>query len=64
MYVIICSSCSKEYIEKSFDKLKRDSVFTENTFDNLNMTEQKLKEIYAPVKGEYLIFYFLQNDKN
>ena len=37
IYVIICSSCSKEYIVQTGDSLKRDLKLTDSTFDNLNM---------------------------
>ena len=34
IYAIVCSGCNKEYIGQT---LKRDLVFTESTFNNLNM---------------------------
>ena len=37
IYVIICNSCSKEYIVQTGDSLKRDLKRTDSTFDNLNM---------------------------
>ena len=37
IYVIICSGCNNEYIGQTGEQIKRDLVFTDSTFDNLNM---------------------------
>ena len=58
IYVIIASGCNiKNILDKPEDSLKRDSVFTDSTFNSLNMTKSKSKDIYAHLQREYLKFF-------
>ena len=58
IHVIICSGFDKEY-NKPEDSLKRDSIFTNNTCDNLNMKSRSRKTFTDTCKGNI----FLKNER-
>ena len=47
----------KNILDKPEGSLKRDLVFTDSTFDNLNLKKQKSEDIYGHVQRGYLKFF-------
>ena len=48
----------RNILDKSEDSLKRDSVFTDSTFDNLNMNIEVERHLHTCAKGIFIIFPF------
>ena len=50
----------RNILNKSEDSLKRDSVFTDSTFDNLNMNIEVERHLRICAKGIFKIFPFFK----